>query len=279
MGLAALARPFIVCVLTDRSVDAAVATMRLARLDGADAYELNLPLLLDSSPERLRALFTSAARPVYTSCRRRAFLRVYGADPSQLPLWDDAERMTRQLAALQLGSVAIDMELDCFDPRPAPPLGTAEAAQIAELPGPPFELTDDPGAVTRQQQIIAAAHESGGEVILSCHTGRPQSSADLVRIAWIAAARGADLVKMVTPCPQMSDLLDLFDATTRLRSELPIPFTLVGAAACGALSRTIGPTMGSGWVLAQQTFVPGGFHEQPLVAQAREILRLIPWRY
>jgi hypothetical protein len=279
MGLAALARPFIVCVLTDRSVDAAVATMRLARLDGADAYELNLPLLLDSSPERLRALFTSAARPVYTSCRRRAFLRVYGVDPDQLPLWDDAERMARQLAALQLGSVAIDMELDCFDPRPAPPLGTAESAQVAELPGPPFELTDDPGAVTCQQQIIATAHAAGGDVILSCHTGRPQRSTDLVRIAWVAAARGADLVKIVTPCPQMSDLLDLFEATARLRIELPIPFTLVGAAACGSLSRTIGPTMGSGWVLAQQTFVPGGFHEQPLVAQAREILRLIPWRY
>lgn len=276
MALTDLPRPFIVCVLTDRAPDATIATMRLARLDGADAYELNLPLLAGAAPETLRAILAAVDRPTYTSCRRAGFMRVYGVAPESLPAWDDAERMQRQIDALALGSAALDMEMDTFDPNPAPPLG---APSEGEAPGEPLELTYDRAAVDAQREVIAAARRAAGQAVLSCHTGRPQPADSLIRIANVAAERGADLVKIVSPCPRLEDLLALLEATGRLRASLGVPFTLVGAGACGSPSRTVGATLGSGWVLAQQTLAPGGFHEQPLVAQAREILRLLPWRY
>lgn len=277
--LTSLARPFIVCVLTDRTVDAAIATMRLALYEGADAYEVNLPALGAADAQSLRRLFSAVDRPIYTSCRRADFMTVYGFERREVPTWSDEERMQRQLDALALGSVAIDMEMDTFDPRPAPPLSAAEAEAFGGSTGEPAELSHDPAALEQQRAIIADAHAAGGEVILSCHTGRPQSRDDLRRIAHLAAERGGDLVKIVSPCPRLEDLLALLEATARLKEHLAIPSILVGAGENGALSRTIGMTLGSAWALGQQTLTPGGFHPQPLVAHLREIRRLVPWRY
>ncbi|MCZ7570026.1 MAG: type I 3-dehydroquinate dehydratase [Ardenticatenaceae bacterium] len=277
--LTTLARPFIVCVLTDRTVDAAIATMRLALYEGADAYEVNLPALGAAGAQALRRLFSAVDRPIYTSCRRAGFMTVYGFERRELPAWSDEERMQQQLDALSLGSVAIDMEMDTFDPHPAPPLGTPDAEGCGRASGEPAELTRDPAALERQRAIIADAHAAGGEVILSCHTGRPQSRDGLMRIAGLAAERGADLVKIVSPCPRLEDLLALIEATARLAERLPLPFILVGAGENGTLSRTIGMALGSAWALGQQTLTPGGFHPQPLVAHLREIRRLVPWRY
>ncbi len=135
--LTTLPRPFLVNVVTDRTPDAAVATMRSARFEGAHAHELNLPALPDADPDTMRAVIAAPGQPVYTSCRRARFMTVYGLPLESVPQWGDEERMERQIAALGLGAVAIDMELDTFDPRPAPPLGSAEAEQFARESGSP----------------------------------------------------------------------------------------------------------------------------------------------
>jgi hypothetical protein len=182
--------------------------------------------------------------------------------------------MQRQLAALHLGAVAIDMEMDTFDPHPAPALQTPEAAEAMETPGEAFELTNDPGAVRRQREVIDEAHLAGAEVLLSCHTGRPQSAEQLLAIGRKAVERGADLLKIVTPCRNTRDLLSVFEATIALRCALPIPFVLVGAGKAGLLSRSIGAHFGSSWVIAQTERNPDGFPDQPLVEEAREVMRL-----
>ncbi|HEU5432887.1 MAG TPA: type I 3-dehydroquinate dehydratase [Thermomicrobiales bacterium] len=276
--LTELAKPFIVAVVTDREPAAALATMRLAALEGAQAMELNLPLLADADAGALHELIAAASGSVYTSCRRREFMRVYGVDPTALPAWSDDERMERQLAAVAAGSRAIDIEMDTFDPRPAPPLGTAEAAVWAAEAGEPAELSLDPAAVARQAEIARAARGAGAEAIFSCHTGRPQTIDGLLRIARLAAVRGADLVKIVSPCATSADLYAVFEATRRLATCSPIPFTVIGAGPAGDLSRVVGVNFGACWAIGQLTLTPGGFHPQPLVAQLRETMRLIPWR-
>lgn len=276
--LSQLPRPFIVAVITDRDPAAAMATMRLAALDGADACELNLPALGPMSGADLATLLATAPTPVYTTARRREFMTVYGIDIANLPDWDDEERMERQLAAIPLGARAIDIEMDTFAPQPAPPLGTEEAMAFATTTGPPAELAEDAAAIARQREVAARAHELGAEVLFSCHTGRPQETASLLAIAATARDRGADLVKIVTPCPTLPDLFAVLTASTRLATELPIPCTVVGAGPGGDISRTIGVNFGAAWALGQQTLTPGGFHPQPLVAHLRETIRLIPWR-
>ena len=268
-----LPRPFIVAVITDRTTDGAISSMRAAALDGAHAFEINLPLYPLAAPGDLAALFAATGLPAYTTCRRAAFMPVYGIPAADLPAWSDEERMERQLAMIPAGSRAIDIEMDTFDPCPLPP----EAA-VSPDSGPPGELTRDPGAIRRQAEAARAAKSAGASVFLSCHTGRPQTIDSLLAIARIAVERGADLLKIVTPCAAPAHLYDVLEASRRLAGRLPIPFTIIGAGPAGDLSRLIGVNFGCGWVIAQPALTPGGIHPQPLVSQAREVLRLMPWR-
>lgn len=275
--LSELGRPFIVAVVTDRDAASAEATMRAALLDGAAAFELNLPAMPDATTDRLRALFAATGRPVYTTCRRRAFMTVYGIPEAEMPAWDDDERMERQLAAIPLGARAIDIEMDTFDPRPAAPPGSEAEAGDA-LAGGPAEFSDDPVAIGRQREIASRAKDLGAEALFSCHTGRPQSVESLVAIAVAARERGADLVKIVSPCRTVDDLYAALEATRRLAGCLGLPFTLIGSGLAGDISRIVGVNFGSSWAIGQLAFRPGSFHPQPLVGHLRETMRLIPWR-
>jgi hypothetical protein len=267
MRLTELPQPYIVAVATDRDLDATAATIALAAEQGAHAVELNLPALHDVANDDLRALIANAPIPIYTSCRRAPFMRVYGIDPDTLPYWTDAERMERQLEVITAGSCAIDIELDTFDPRPAPILGTPEAARFASDTGPASELSDDPKAVKRQREIIERAHQLGASVIVSCHTGRPQTGAQLAEIAARAVERGGDLIKIVMPCRDRDDLRTLLRATSWLAASLPIPFVLIGAGPEGNPSRLLGPRFGSAWYITQTERKPGGFPDQPLIGE------------
>jgi hypothetical protein len=252
--------------------------MRLGALDGAHTFEINLPALAQEPERNLAKTFTAGPEPVYTTCRRRSFMKVYGIDEASLPDWTDDERMARQVAAIALGSSAIDIELDTFDPMPAPPIGTTEAELFAQTFGPPAELTNSAAAVARQKEVAAHAKEMGVEVLFSCHTGRPQTVESLIEIAETAVSRGADMVKIVTPCRDRTDLFAVLEGTSRLATLLPVPFTLIGAGEAGQLSRVVGANFGSSWLIGQQTMTPCGFHPQPLVSQLRETVRLLPWR-
>lgn len=275
--LSDLGRPFVVAVVTDRDPAAAEATMRAAALEGAAAFEVNLPALPQAVPDELRALFAATGRPVYTTCRRRAFMTVYGISEDEMPEWDDEERMARQLAAIPLGARAIDIEMDTFDPRPAPPPdGDAEAKDASA--GGSAELSDDPDAVARQREVARQANKLGAEALFSCHTGLPQTTESLVRIAVAARERGADLVKIVSPCRTSGDLYAALEATRTLAGCLGLPFTLIGSGPAGDISRIVGVNFGSSWAIGQLAFRPGAFHPQPLVGQLRETIRLIPWR-
>lgn len=272
MRLSCLPRPFLVNVVTDRTTNAAITTMRLAELDGAHAHELNLPLL----PDSIEVIADAVRMPVYTSCRRAPFFQVYGIDPETVPAWSDEERMNRQLDAVRAGAVAIDLEMDTFDPQPAPQGGSAGANALAR-PGVPAEFSEQPAALALQAEVIAAAHDLGAEVILSCHTGRVLGSEQIAFIAGVARSRGADLVKIVTPCHNRRDLYAVLEAIATLAAQLPIPFIVVGSGVAGLPSRSIGVQFGATYALGQQTLTVGGFHDQPLITQLRELARLLPW--
>lgn len=207
----------------------ASATIQEAAEQGAHAVELNLPAISDITNGELQALIDKSPIPIYTTCRRAPFMTVYGFALETLPAWSDDKRMEQQLAAIHTGSVAIDIEMDTFDPHPAPPLGTPDSLAFAATPGSAAELSHNRVALSRQREVIAEAHTAGAEVILSCHTGRPQSTEQLVQVAHDAAARGGDLLKIVTPCRHSKDLVALLDATARIQDTLPIPFIMVGA--------------------------------------------------
>ena len=253
--LSELARPFVVAVVTERSLDAARGTVARAAAAGADAYELNLPLLRDAELERVSELLAGSPGPVYTSCRRSSFMPVYGR--GEVPTWSEDERMRRQLELLDRGSVAIDVELDAFD-----------AVQ-------PLGVSDSPAAVARQRETVAAAHDAGGEVIASCHTQTAVPRASVLRVAEVAQERGADLAKVVVPVGDASQALELLAAAVAIRERALPPTTVIAAGAPGRFTRLVSPHLGRSWALCQERVEEGGFPEQPLVADARTALTIL----
>lgn len=269
-----LPRPFIVGVIAERTTAAAARVRGLAARDGADAFELNLPPLHGATAADLASLFAGSKGPMYTTCRRRAFMAVYGIEPNDLPDWSDEERMQRQLTLIASGSVAIDMELDTFDPNPAPPLGSEAAEHFAATAGEPAELSWSNSAISRQRDITAAAHALGADVLMSCHTGRPQPVDGLLAIAATAIDRGADLLKIVSPCRDRRDLAALFEATARLSATTDLPFAIIGAGPAGKVSRLIGGHVGSSWLIGRPSGVVHGFPGQPSIEQLGAVRRL-----
>lgn len=245
-----LPRPFVVGVITESTCAAAAAVMREGSADGTDAHELNLPALAGEDVAHVAGLVRGSAGPVYTTCRRRAFMAVYGIPPDELPDWSDDERMDRQLAMADHGSTAIDIELDTFDP----------------VPKPAAELTWSDRAVRRQRAVAVEAKRMGAEALFSCHAGRPQTAAALQTIARAAIDRGADLVKIVAPCPDAASLLAIRKASIALATSTSVPVTIIGSGAAGLASRGVGGVPGAGWVIGRMRSGSHAFREQPLVA-------------
>lgn len=253
--LTTLERPFVVCVLTDTTVAAAAATLARALYAGADAFELNLPLLAGEDPGAVSALVQQCPRPIYTSCRRASFMTVYGRGP--VPDWDDDERMRRQLELLASGTVAVDLELDAF--------GTDRGDGVA----------DSKASVARQRAVADAAHAAGGEVLFSCHAHRALGPDEVVALAAEAEARGADLFKLVAAAPTTEDALELVAGAVRLRRQGALPTTIVASGRAGRFTRVVAPVLGAGWALCQEDIFAGGFAEQPPVGETRDVLRLL----
>lgn len=255
MPLTQLPRPFIVAVVAERTRTAIAADMQRAAYAGAHAYELNLPLVQQDDWEGMRELVASSRRPVYTSCRRAAFMEIYGR--GHVPPWDDHERMARQLDLLDHGSVALDIELDAFD---------------AELPS---GVTEDRAAVARQVETAAKAHEVGKEVIFSCHAGDPLSRDEILERVRTAEERGGDLAKIVAPTRDEDHALEYLAAAAAIWRDRMLPTAVVGAGKAGRITRLVAPVLGRSWALCSERITDGGFPDQPPVAEAREALRIL----
>jgi len=253
--LTQLPRPFVVAVVVERTAPAIAAEMQRSAYAGAHAYELNLPLVDPKDWEALRAILAGSERPVYTSCRRAAFMEVYAR--GAVPSWGEDERVARQLALLEEGSVALDIELDAFEPAQASGVATGEAA------------------VKKQVETAAIAHELGKEVIFSCHATDPLSRDEIVGCVRLAEERGGDLAKVVAPARDEEQALEYLAAAAVIRRTGMLPTTVVASGAAGRITRLVAPALGRSWALCQERFSDGGFLDQPPVAEAREALRIL----
>ena len=57
-----------------------------------------------------------------------------------------------------------------------------------------------------------------------------------------------------------------------LRSELSIPFVMMGMGEYGKLTRPMAAMLGSLLVFCRVTYSPGSFYDQPLIRSARSVL-------
>ncbi len=250
MNLRRLKSPFIVGVVVEQSTGEAVRSLRAAFREGADAAELNLPPLV-SIPRRLFA----TAHPVYTSCRRAAFMGVYGRAFAQLPVLTDEARMECQLAALELGSAGLDIEADSFAPSPD-------------------EWTHARGAVARQQRLSELTRRRGRTTIFSWHPPRKLTLPEARSRARLLRDRGADFVKIVEVVRSREEALDSLRISLTLHEELDFPFVFLALGREAVRFRPLMTRFGSAYLLARPSRGANCLPAQPTVTTARAVLAI-----
>ena len=242
--------PFVVAVVVEKSAFEAQRSLRAAFREGADAAELNLAPLT-SMPRRL----FSSARPIYTSCRRAAFMGIYGAAFAKLPVLNDEARMERQLAALELGSAGLDIEADTF-------------AQSAD------EWSQVRRAVVRQQRLSELTRRQGCTTIFSWHPPRKLTLPEARRRARLLRDRGADFVKIVEVVRSREEALDSLRISLTLREELNFPFVFLALGREAVRFRPLMTRLGSAYLLARPSRGANRLPAQPTIATARAVLAI-----
>ena len=135
------------------SIEEAITLSLAAESDGADgiAVELTKMPLEQRTLESFRTLIASVQLPfMFVDYRNDCFL---GAD--------DETRQKYLLLAAEAGAGVIDVMGDLYAPSP-------------------LELTHDPGAVKKQQELIDQIHACGAKVIMSSHMPDVERSAEEV---------------------------------------------------------------------------------------------------
>ena len=182
----------------------ALELIRAGIAGGADAFGIQFESLRpeDRTEAALAELLHAMeGRPSYLTNYRKA-----GEDGSV-----DESLAEGLLTAAECGGTLIDImgDLFCQDP---------------------LQLTYDPRAVRRQEELIEAIHSKGAEVLISSHTYRFLPFSETVDMVKEQRRRGADVCKVVTGAENEFELAENFRISAEL-AELSYPslFLCVGA--------------------------------------------------
>jgi hypothetical protein len=257
-----------VCDISDATVAAAIATMKTAIVEGADAFHLNISRLDIAGADELKPIFERIRVPVFSSNRRASFFAVYGESTFEPRNETDGERMSILLQSVRSGGAGVDMEMDTFH-------AASEATSIAQERdagldtgrdgiGRLGEVTFDPAAVAEQKKFLQSVKAAGGFCVLSCHTSRPMTADETLVLAQAAAARGADHLKIVVRTRSEEDNDEVVRGALALRRKSPLPFVIMPMGDSTLAERAALFMLGCGWVYSQPKYVPTGFDQQPL---------------
>lgn len=245
-------RPLLTAMVQQEDPESCISVMRNAIYDGADAFGVqlcNLPSACRTEEEYRRIFCYAEDLPIYVTNYRAK----HSAGLT------DEERAEGLLLALWAGATLCDVMGDLFGPAP-------------------LELSRDPHAIARQEQLIGRIHSMGGEVLMSCHTGCFLPPEQVLEIAKAQEARGADIAKIVTQANSEEELLENLRASLLMKRELNIPFLFLANGSHCKLQRIIGPMFGSVMVLCVQQYTNRDSREQPLLRAARDALLNIDWK-
>ncbi|MDF2724802.1 MAG: type 3-dehydroquinate dehydratase [Paenibacillus sp.] len=262
-SFAKLPQPFIVNVLRERDPDSAIATIKNAEYDGAQAHDLHLSILGEQylNYKDLRRIVASTSKPILALNYRHT------------PGMSDEERLKPQLVALEAGAAGIDIPANIFD---AP--AASGAAQPNVRSGMPQELSTDEAVIAKQIELIDRVHAMGAEVLLSSHTRVVMSTEQVVAHAQQMALRGADIVKIVSVCTSKEELVEAFRSIVALKKTLDVPFQYQCQGEHGKLTRVVGPMLGNMLVFCNQRYIPASITEQPLVTAMRSVFQNVDWQ-
>lgn len=263
-SFAKLPQPFIVNVIREKDPESAIALIKNAEYDGAQAHDLHLTALEKRyhNLKDLKRTIASTANPVLVLNYR------YTDDIN------DEERIRALLLSIEAGAAAIDVPADLFDPQ----YTSYVSVEPDYYSKQPKELSMDPAVVDKQKKLIETVHAMGAEVLLSSHTRIVMSCEQVVAHALEMQARGADMVKIVSVCMNEDQLIEAFKSIIALKRVMKVPFQYQCHGEHGKLTRVVGPMLGSMLVFCNQRFAAHTFNEQPLVHAMRSVFQNVDWR-
>lgn len=252
-----LKQPFVVGTIVENTRESALAAVQGSFDHGAQAAELTLSALYfeDSRPETYRE-FGELGKPVYTTFRRAAFMKIFGGAFANLEAVDDTHRMDFQWQVFQEGLAGLDIEADTFDANED-------------------EWTEDARAIKQQMALIEKVHENGGSVIMSWHPPRKLSFDQAAEAVRKLRERGADIVKIVEQTYNLSEVFNSLEISTRLRQQFPdFPFIFLALGEETAQFRHLMTHFGCSYILSRPPAGGNQLAVHPPVKKSLQSIRL-----
>ena len=227
-------RPSFVALMAKNTRDEYIAEAIHASLDGADGIAVGMGSLKPEfrTREDLEKLFSCVDLPFYV-----LFYRNDQWIPENTK--NDEARQEVLLCAADAGAAMIDVMGDLYDPSP-------------------MEITRKPEAVERQKKLIEKIHAKGAEVVISSHMQTARTAEETLEHLQSLAARGADLVKIVTAINTPEELAEAVRTTLLLKKEMKVPFIHLCGGSYGKFHRFFAPTLGS-----SMNFISTGYPVSP----------------
>ena len=237
--------PLLTAMVQEATPEDAICTIMNSLYDGAEAFGIQLESLKKEyrTEETLREIFKYCDnKPIYITSYRCA----------ESKGMTDEECVDLLMLGLKAGATLCDVMGDTYCP-------------VAH------ELAFDEEAAQKQKQLIEKIHALGGEVLMSSHLHAFLEEEEIVRYAKEQAARGADIVKIVSFAQTREQLMADIQIADRLDRELDRPFLFLANGPYSKLLRQIGPGLGVCMYLCVERYKHQNSKEQPLLRAAKAI--------
>ena len=211
-------KPLLCAMIQCATPDECCEKIRLSLNAGAEAIAIQLDRLQRDlrTPAHLKQIFSACdGKPIYVTSYRSG---------ENIGMTDD-ECVELLLLALECGATLFDIMGDLYA-HPAP-----------------YELTFDEEAIKKQMALIDKIHRAGGEVLMSCHTGKSLTLEENLMIAREQARRGADVIKIVNTAKSADDIPVYINAIQKIVRETGKKLLFL-ASGKAEIIRYIGPSFG-----------------------------------
>ena len=166
-----LPSPVVAGVVKERNAKAAIAEIKNCVYSGAEMIDLHMSFLEKTDVETLKAIISACPVPILALNYNQTF----GKGDAGLT---EEERIASFERAIEAGVAGIDMQGYTFHlPSKSEFLGEDKYSFTKNNPK---EVVTDEEIIKKQCELIEKAHSKGCEVLLSCHTGIPMKSEQVV---------------------------------------------------------------------------------------------------
>ncbi len=239
-------RPVITTMLKGDNTATLINEIVAAKEEGTDAFCFEIEIMKSQyrTAGDFKDIFSAMGdKPAYITNYRRG--NVCEREQS------DEELTEEMLLALDCGATLFDVRGDLFDPCP-------------------LEITYNETAVRRQIELVDTVHKMGKEVLMSTHTLKYMSEAEVLKIAKAQEARGVDIAKVVTAGDSEAEEYANLATNIKLKEELKIPYLFLSIGGHCKKHRLLGPSLGCSLFLSVAKGTDGG--AQPPMEKAKQIL-------